>query len=251
MTSTLLCWIASILVGISKAGFGAGVGILAVPLMTIAISPTRMLGVLLPLLIAGDIFSLLHYPKTQNFRNLSMLIPGCLLGIGIGSLLLKKSGLLAEGERTLRVFIGVICVVIVLIQLYLQLKVRHKINLVAYKPKIWQGVTVRIIAGITSTLAHAAGPIILLFLLPQKLEKRVFMGTALVYFFVGNSAKLIPYIAGNIITRKTILESVHLIPWVIGGTLLGAWLNKKISGKIFSYIVYGITLLTGIGLLMK
>ena len=77
------------------------------------------------------------------------------------------------------------------------------------------------------------------------------MGTALLYFFVGNSAKLIPYIAGNIITRKTILESIRLIPWVIGGTLLGAWLNKRISGKIFSYVIYGITLLAGIGLLMK
>ena len=250
MSSTLLCWIASILVGVSKAGFGAGVGILAVPLMTIAISPTRMLGVLLPLLITGDIFSLLHYPRTQNFRNLSMLIPGCLLGIGIGALVLRRFELLA-GERVLRLFIGAICVVIVLIQLYVQLKVRRKSNPVAYRPRIWQGVTVGIIAGITSTLAHAAGPIILLFLLPQKLEKRVFVGTALLYFFVGNSAKLIPYITGNIITRETILESVRLIPWVIGGTLLGVWLNKRISGKIFSYIIYGITFLTGIGLLMK
>ena len=237
--------------GVSKAGFGAGVGILAVPLMTIAISPTRMLGVLLPLLITGDIFSLLHYPKTQNFRNLSMLIPGCLLGIGIGALILRKFELATAGERVLRLFIGVICVVIVVIQLYVQLKVRRKINPVAYRPRIWQGVTVGIIAGITSTLAHAAGPIILLFLLPQKLEKRVFIGTALLYFFVGNSAKLIPYISCNIITRETILESVRLIPWVIGGILLGVWLNKRISGKVFSYIIYGITFLTGIGLLMK
>ena len=251
MSSTLLCWVASILVGISKAGFGAGVGILAVPLMTIAISPTRMLGVLLPLLITGDIFSLLHYPKMQDFRNLSMLIPGCLLGIGIGALFLKRFQLLTDGERVLCIFIGIICIVIVLIQLYVQLKVRRKSNPVAYRPRIWQGVTVGIIAGVTSTLAHAAGPIVLLFLLPQKLEKRVFMGTILVYFFVGNSAKLIPYLAGSIITRKTILESIRLIPWVIGGTLLGVWLNKKISGKVFSYIIYGITFLTGMGLLMK
>ena len=247
----LILGIASLLVGISKAGFGAGVGIAAVPLMTLVLPPTQMLGILLPLLITGDIFSLFHYPKKQHFRNLSILIPGCIIGVAIGSIILKKFMFLEQGEVILRRFVGIICIAFVFLQVYKQIKF-SKVGkeTVPYQPRIWQGVGVGIVAGLTSTLAHAAGPLILLFLLPQKLDKKVFVGTALVYFFVGNSVKLIPYISQSVITFKTFLESASLIPFVVLGTLIGAWLNKKVSGKSFTYVIYVITLIAGLKLLI-
>jgi len=282
--NNFLLWISATLVGISKGGFAGGVGIVAIPLMTIALSPTLMLATLLPLLMCGDIFSLLHYPKKQSWRNIFMLVPGCIVGVGIGALILKSFAFSENGEKILSLLVGWICIIFVLIQLYKQLSIssrqvcrgsihrtrdngRHKCRPYnylqrkflhkleketspekPYKPRLWHGVGIGIIAGITSTLAHAAGPLILLFLLPQKLDKRVFVGTALVYFLIGNSVKLIPYISQNIITLQTFLFSLKLTPFVIAGTLLGSWLNKKVSPTVFTYIVYVITFIAGIKL---
>jgi hypothetical protein len=260
-----LAWLAvgvsALLVGLSKAGFGAGAGILAVPLMTIGLgSAQEMLPVLLPVLIAGDIFSIIHYPGQKNWRNLAMLVPGCLVGVGLGWVALQWLGDLSQvqvagsaltGEAMLQKFVGGICVLFVGIQVwryFRQSRLTERPE--PFRPKSWQGVGLGSAAGLTSTLAHSAGPLVALFLLPKKLDKRVFVGTMVTYFFFGNLVKLIPFTAQGMFTTPRMLTSLVLVPAVIVGTLIGVFLNRKIDDRVFVLIIYGVALVAGLKLLV-
>ncbi len=243
------------MVGVSKAGFGAGAGILAVPLIALAIGAREMLPVLLPVLICGDIFALLHYAgkHDRDWRNLALLIPSAVVGIIIGTLILDWFMNVSEGkgDRLLETAVGGICVVFAALQTYNYLLKKFGIKEDKhYNPAAWQGAGIGVIAGTTSTLAHSAGPLIALYLLPQRLPRRVFVGTAVFYFFVGNLIKLVPYTSTGLFTQRTLILSLILFPAVIVGTILGSQLNKYLSDFYFNLLVYAVTFATGVSLLV-
>ena len=100
-------------------------------------------------------------------------------------------------------------------------------------------------AGASSTLAHAAGPIIALYLLPQKLERQLFVGTCAVYFFILNTAKLPAYWGTSMFSREVLLLSLYPLPLVVAGAVFGFWVNRKLNDELFSKIVYVVTFLLG------
>jgi len=242
--------IAASLVGLSKAGFGAGAGLLAVPLMTAVLGPANMLPVMLLVLITGDVFSVLHYLKKHDTRNLAILIPGLLVGIWVGYNALGWFQELPNGELWLGRVIGFLAVALVVIQLYRFRRERSDPdNLVAYQPRTWHGVGLGTLAGFTSTLAHAGGPLVLLYLLPQKLEKEIFVGTIIKYFFVGNVVKLIPYFHQGLFTVPRAVLAGVLVPAVVLGTLAGVLLNRKFGDRTFRAVVYVLAACVGVYLL--
>ncbi|MFW6280118.1 MAG: sulfite exporter TauE/SafE family protein [Planctomycetota bacterium] len=262
---TILSWAlvttAALLVGLSKAGFGAGAGILAVPLMTIGLgSATEMLPVLLPVLIIGDIFSIIHYTGEKDWKNLLMLIPGCLLGVGGGWLALSLLGDLDQlrvvgtsmtGDDLLQRAVGIICVGFVLLQFWRSYRrSRTPDRLEAFRPRLWHGIGLGGAAGLTSTLAHSAGPLVALYLLPQKLDKRIFVGTTVTYFFIGNLIKLIPFTAEGLFTSARLWTSAILAPAVIVGTFVGVFLNRKLDDRVFVLIIYVLAMGAGLKLLL-
>ncbi len=261
LTGWLAAAVAAMIIGMSKAGFGTGAGIVAVPLLTLATgSAQHMLAVLLPVLICGDVFSIIHYRGRQNWRVLSMLLGGCLLGVGAGWAVLHLLGDLdamtvgttsLTGEVILNKLVGGICVTFVLVQMWRFLGATGKRNdAPPYRPAPAHGVAVGTAAGLTSTLAHSAGPIISVFMLPQKLEKSIFVGTVVTYFFMGNLIKLVPFTARNMFTPPRLGTALLLFPFAAFGTLLGLHLNRRITGEHFMVAVYAVTLITGIQLLL-
>jgi hypothetical protein len=238
--------VAAALVGLSKAGFGAGAGLLAVPLMTAVLGPANMLPVMLLVLITGDVFSVVHYLKKHDARNLAILIPGLLVGVWIGYNALGWFQALPEGELWLGRLIGFLAVALVGIQfLRFRQERSNPDGITAYKPRAWHGVGLGTAAGFTSTLAHAGGPLVLLYLLPQKLEKEVFVGTIIKYFFVGNVVKLIPYFQQGLFTVPRAVLAGTLLPAVVVGTLVGVFLNRRFSDRTFRAVVY--VLAAGVG----
>jgi hypothetical protein len=264
---------AALVVGVSKAGFGSGVGIVAVPLMAVAIGTDRMLGVLLPVLVIGDVFSVIHYIRARDGRNLRVLLSGCAVGVVCGGLVLGWFRGLPNGESLLDGSVGGLCILFVTVKAWLLLR-RARANVVKtdapkidghassddndspamsvpYKPAGWHGVSVGLAAGFTSTLAHAAGPVVAMYLLAQRMDKRVFVGTCAWFFFGCNLMKVPVFLAGArpIITGDTLSLLPYLAPLVIAGTFLGVWMNKKIPARAFSVVVYVMVLLTGAKLL--
>ena len=247
---------AAFLVGLTKAGFGAGAGALPVPLTAIALGGSEhMLPVMLPILICGDIFSIIHYPKAIEWRNIAILVPSCILGVAIGSvpLMLIYGSRQAQGgvSRVLDLLVGGICLAFLVVQVWRYFREsRLTARPEPYRPAIWHGVGTGTVAGVTSTLSHAAGPLIALFLLPQKLDKRVFVGTCVVYFFFGNLVKFIPYAMLGLFTAPRVWTALVVLPAVVAGTGAGLVLSRRFSGRAFALFVYACTLAAVVKLLV-
>jgi uncharacterized membrane protein YfcA len=228
--------LAVLIIGISKAGFGGGTGILAIPLMALAVGPARMLGLILPLLIACDILSNLHYLGQYDWRRLKHLVIGALVGVAAGTivLLVLRGMPPREFSGAMNLIIGIICLAVVAMQAW-RLTGREIPTL---PPHPLSAVSIGLLAGTVSTINNSAGPIVTIYLLHEKLPKRLMMGTLLLYFLLINCAKLPTYIAMGLINARTLHDSIWFIPLIPIGTLMGAWMNKRVPEKPFAAILY-------------
>ena len=242
----LLAAIGVLFIGFSKAGFGGGLGMLTTPICVLAFSakgkePTFAIGILLPLLCAGDAFSIYHYWGKWERKNLTYLLPGVIVGVVIGVRLMGRFS-----NRELNIAIGVLAVLFVVFQL-LKEKIYRAEG--AFCPSHRTGVPFGIGAGITSAFAHGAGPLVSMFLIPQKMSKELFVGTSVLVFTWINWIKMPFSIHQGIITRDTVLTGLCYLPLVPIGVWLGLWLNRKVSEPLFLNLVYVITFLAGLQLM--
>ncbi len=240
---------AVLITGVSKAGFGGGIGILAIPLTALATGSHKMLGLTLPVLIACDIFSNLHYIGDQDWPRLRPLLWGAIVGVGIGTGILigLQSMVPADFGNVMNLIVGVICFLVVLGQAY-RLSGRELPTLPAHPAS---GFGVGALAGCVSTINHAAGPIVTVYLLQEKLPKKLMVGTLLMYFLLINTAKVPSYVVLGFITKETLLDSLWFLPLIPIGTLLGAWMNKKMTDKWFNIIMYTATAITAAFMIYK
>jgi len=243
----LLAVLGVIVLGISKSGFGGGLGIVAIPMFAIAFGARQGNGILLPLLIACDIFSVYHHWNKWDHRVFKLLLPGTALGIGIGGGLLYvmlHAGTRDQAERLLNMATGIICILYVAIDI---IRARWAKNW-HFRPTAVSGTGAGAAVGIVSTLAHAAGPVAAVFLLGQALSKQVFVGTMVIYFFCINSTKLIPYGLLGQIDVHTLIIGLWLSPLVPLGTWLGTRIFRVIPEQAFRNVILIVTLLTGLQL---
>jgi uncharacterized protein len=251
--SWIFAAIGVLFIGLSKAGFGGGLGMLTTPLCALAFGPKAGVGILLPLLCAGDAFSMAHYWGKWDRRNLKFLLPGVALGVVVGVQLI---GLFST--RQFNIVIGVLAVSFVVFQFLKDTIFRVEGT---FTPNHRIGVPFGIGAGVTSTFAHGAGPVVSMFLIPQRLPKELFVGTNVLIFFWINWIKMpffivdqtvldVPLLAPEaIITWATLKVSLLYLPLVPLGVWLGVWLNRRIPETVFLKFVYAFTLLAGIQLI--
>jgi hypothetical protein len=121
-------------------------------------------------------------------------------------------------------------------------------KITAYHPKPWHGPIFGSLIGITSTLAHAAGPVATMYLFPQRMDRQFFVGTNAILFLVVNAAKLVPYAGLGMINGKGLSLSFSLAFLLPAGVWLGFWMNRKLNERIFGIIVYAITFFLGLQL---
>lgn len=232
-------------VGIDKSGLGSGLGVLATPLMTLVLtSTTDAIGIILPVMCVCDLFALRHYWTVYDRRNLRLMLPGSLVGIALASLLLwllrdQHAGL----DRLLKIIIGISCLLFVAWQWLPKRLLKRREG---RPPHTLAASTAGLVSGFTSALAHAGGPPATMFLLPQGLELRVFIGTTVWFFAITNFLKLIPYAALGFLRPACLLFSLTLLPLAPLGILIGIWLRRRINQEIFRNIVLTVLLLTGL-----
>ena len=247
--------LAVIVIGIAKSGFGGGIGILATPLVAAAVNPAVAVGVMLPILIAADVVAVAQHRRHRSNFHLRWSLLGGVFGIAVGTALLwffvhGDDETARHGHSlttTLNLTVGGVCVVLVALQLYRFFGGRV--------PRIptdrTAAVTAGGLAGFVSTLAHAAGPVMTVYILDQNLDKRRVVGTLVVFFFVLNLLKLPTFFALHFITRDTLLASALLIPLVPVGSLLGVRLNRVIPERPFTLVMYAGAAAAGIWLVWK
>lgn len=239
---------AVLLIGITKSGFGAGLGLMVVPLTALAMEniPERgteaALGLLLPLLILGDIVALYQYRKLFSAENVKRLLPGTILGVIVGGLILWSFRQAQDlvGPLLLTA-IGLECIGLVGLHWWLAVRgVRARLLREPLRARV-----TGCFSGVSSTLAHAAGPIITMYILPLRLDRRVFVGTCAVYFFLLNTSKLPAYWLSGQFQNAELTLSLRFAPLVLLGALFGVWINRRLSDQLFSRIVYVVTFFLG------
>jgi uncharacterized protein len=244
----LLAAVGVLFIGFSKAGFGGGLGMLTTPICVLAFcakgkNPAFAVGILLPLLCAGDAFSIYHYWGKWERKNLAFLIPGVVAGVLVGVHLIGRFS-----SREFNIAIGVLAVFFVVFQL-LKEKIYSAEGI--FSPTHKTGVPFGIASGITSTFAHGAGPVVSMFLIPQKMPKEIYVGTSVLVFTWINWIKMPFFVYQGIITRETLLTGLYYFPLVPLGVWLGIWLNRRVSEQLFLKLVYIITFLSGLQLIFN
>jgi uncharacterized protein len=237
----LLAGFAVLFIGLSKAGFGGGLGMLTTPLCVLAFEPRVAIGVLLPLLCAGDIFSLYHYWGKWDRQNLKYLLPGVVLGVVMGVQLIGYFT-----PRQLNFAIGLLAVLFVTFQFIKERIFRAE---GAFSPTHTLGIPCGIGAGFTSSMAHGAGPVVSMFLVPQKLPKEIYVGTTVLVFTWVNWIKMPFFVAHDVVSLETLKLSLRYLPLIPIGVWLGVWLNRRFSEVLFTRLVYLFTFLTGLELM--
>lgn len=229
-----LAILAVLLVGISKSGFGGGLGVLAVPLMSLVVAPPQAAAILLPLLIGMDMMTVYHYRRTFHRKNLQILLPGAMLGIGLGSLFFRYLS-----DAHIRILIGGMALVFV-INYFIQNRSRSATPEANLSGLFWGAV-----AGFTSFGVHAGGPPVNIYLLPQRLDKTLFVGTTVIFFTVVNLVKVVPYALLGQFSTANFYISLLLAPCAWLGVMTGVRLHRRINEQRFYLYCYLFLAITG------
>lgn len=227
--------------GVSKGGFGGGLGVIAVPMMALAIAPAQAAAIMLPLLVIMDIFNVWSYRGRWNRREAVMIIGFAAIGIAIGGLSFH-----ALNENTIRIILGVISVVFA---------ANWTLRQLIRKPQpqqpfsVTKGGACSTVAGFTSFIAHAGGPPLSLYLLPRHLEKTEYQATTALIFGVTNVFKLVPYALLGQLSVQNITTSMALLPVGLVGVVAGIYAHQRLSQRWFYITIYSLLWLLGIKLL--
>ena len=240
----LLAGLAALLVGLSKSGFG-GVGTLVVVLMATVMHghEKESTGVVLPMLIIGDMFAVRVFHMHAKWAILKRLLAPAAVGVVIGWLLMDHIS-----NVTFRPLIGGMVIVLTLLHL---LHRRYPERFQAVPHSAWFAWAMGITAGATTMLANAAGPVMALFFLALALPKMELVATGAVYFLIMNLFK-VPFSWDlGFITGKTLLFNAMLAPLVALGIFGGRFLLHRINQTLFEQILIGMTIFSALFLILR
>lgn len=228
-----------VIVGISKSGFGAGLGVLSLPLMASQSSINEALAILLPLLIAIDLVGLRRFMKNANWQILKLILPPAAIGMIMAYFFFS-----AITPKILSLSIGIFTLLFLI-----QNVVVSRLNLKEAKPFPWLGRLMGCLSGFTSFVAHIGGPPITIYMLRTKVSPIVYTSTLGIFFTFMNFGKLVPYAYLDLLNFNQLATSILFLPLVPVGVYLGFYLAGKISTKWYYIIVQFFLLVASIKLI--
>lgn len=226
------------LTGVSKGGFAGGFGTLSVPLMALAIGPVEAAGLLLPLLLVMDAFTVKAWWGHHDAAEVRRLIPGLAVGVLLGTLLIGS--LNEDGVRFLLGMLSLVFAVYMLLRPALSRPI-----------SAWWSLPAGIGCGFTSFLAHAGAPPVNLYLIPRRLSKEAFIATVAIVFATVNLMKLGPYLWLGEINLTSAWASLLLVPLAWFGVRSGLWLQHRVSEVLFYRLVTAAMAVVGVQLIVK
>ena len=230
---------ALLITGISKAGFGSGLGILAVPLIALTMPATQAAAIMLPILCIMDLAALWAYRGQWSRENIKIMLPGGIAGIVLGALTFRY-----VSEAGLKLLLGAVAIGF-LLQRWSSASSQPE----SATPNRAKGYFWSTLSGYTSTLAHAGGPPMSIYLLPQRMDKALLVGTTVVFFTIMNYLKLIPYTLFGMFDASNLATSAGLAPLGLAGIACGVWLRTRIPDALFYRLCYAFLFVTGVKLL--
>lgn len=236
----LLLTVAAAGIGVSKSGL-AGVGMLHVIIFATVFGAKASTGVLLPMLVIGDCCAIWFFGKKVQWHQVRRLLPPALIGVALGTILMGRLD-----EAVFKPLVGTIILLLTVLQV-----VR------IWRPKLLEGIphatwfawTLGILAGITTMLANAAGPIVALYFLAIALPKWELVGTSAWFFLALNVWKL-PFSYGlGLIDTQSLAINFAFSPAILLGMFAGRWLVHRVPQRLFDSLLLVFTGLAALRLI--
>lgn len=218
--------LAAIFIGLSKGGVPM-IGMLGVPVMALAMSPLRAAALLLPIYVVTDMFGLLAYRRHFSARNLAILVPAAILGIGIGWATAS-----VVSDSFVRLLVGVIG-----LAYCLDLWRKRRRDLPPKPADVPRGLFWGALTGFTSFVSHSGAPPYQMYVMPQRLSKLVFAGTSTILFAIINAVKLVPYWALGQLNSDNLPMAAALFPIGIAATFAGVRIVRVLAEERFFQLV--------------
>lgn len=230
--------VAVLIVGLSKAGLLGGLGVVGVPLLTLVMAPRDAAGMMLPVLLCMDAVAIWMYRKECDWSIIRIMLPGAAIGTLAGWALWA-----VVSDAVVLLMVGVVTLLFVLDAI---LPLRKKLEgLPPSKP--W-GVFWGTIAGFTSFISHTGGPPYQIYTLPRRMSPAIYAGTSAFFFAIVNTSKLVPYYFLGQLNVQNLTLSAALAPVGVIGVLIGVYLVRRISARLFYQIAYWLVFLLALKL---
>ena len=227
-------------VGMSKSGL-AGLGMVHIVIFASVFGAKASTGILLPLLVLGDILAVTFVGKGARWRTVARLLPPSIAGIFLGWLLLDRLE-----ETALKPVVGGLILGLTILQ---AARIWRPGWFGHFPHSDWFAWLLGGFAGVTTMLANAAGPVVALYLLAVALPKDVLIATAAWLFLVLNVLKLPFSWQLGLITPDTLRLNALLAPMVLVGLLAGKWVVQRIPQRLFDSLILLFTATAGVRLM--
>lgn len=223
--------------GLSKGGFSS-IGMVSTPLVAIVMGPLEAAALLLPIILVQDAFSVWVYRRVWDPWNLKVMLPGCVIGVGLAWVF---AAYVSDG--VIRLVVGLIA-----LGLVAHVAARRWLPGESARPRASHGVFWGTLSGFTTTLIQIGAPPYYAFVLPQRLEKMLYVGTTVMFFAFANVLKIVPYFALGQFSAAGLTTSVALFPLAIACNFLGIYLVRITPEALFYKLTYSVVFLLGLEL---
>jgi len=239
---TPLAWallgVAALVAGLGKTAI-PGSATVSVVLFAAVLPARTSTAAMLLLFIVGDVFALIAYRRHAHWPTLLRLSPAVVAGLVLGFLFLAYGD-----DRIVRRAIGVILLLMIAVTLWRRRQAAKAVG----GPML--GITYGTMAGFTTMVANAGGPVMSMYFLATRTPVQVFLGTSAWFFAIVNLVK-VPFLAGiGLFTPQVLLMDLLLTPLVVIGALVGLKLAKRMPQQLFDRLVIILTIVGAVYLLI-
>ena len=244
LTLILVVALAVLIYGFSKTAMPVG-GVVAGPLIAVALGPAIGSGFVVPLLILGDLMGLVLYRSHADWRLMRRLVPGVLAGFVIMALLFNFVDMIVVGR-----ILGLLILISVCLEVW---RLTHLREVPEDHPGLDNKFAVAFygtLAGMTTMGANAGGAAMTLYLVKMRVSMLAFMGTSAWFFFMLNVLK-VPFVVGlDLLTWDSLLVSARFAPAMLVGGLVGAFVFRKMNPKVFTAVALTLSALAALWLII-
>ena len=192
----------------------------------------------MPILLILDLVAVWTYRKTFDKITLAITIPASVIGIVIGAILVAQ-----VNPNWVRIIIGFIAISFTISYWKTKKETKPRDHSIL-RGTIWGSIT-----GFTSFVTLTGAPPYQMYLLPLRLDQRKYAGTFMIFFWMNNILKIVPFMMLGQMNKSTLTTSAILFPISLVFTFIGIWVVKKLPTKIFYEIIYILLFLVSIKLI--
>ncbi|MEW2567368.1 sulfite exporter TauE/SafE family protein [Streptomyces sp. NPDC047070] len=243
---------AALLVGFSKTAV-SGANTVSLAIFAAVLPARASTGVLLPILIVGDVLAVLTYRRHAHWPTLWKLFPAVAAGVVVGTVFLVWAD-----DAMVRTSIGAILLFMAGVTVWRRRKAEagdaetdEEPDSVATRTGRIKARSYGVMGGFTTMVANAGGPVMSMYLLSAGFRKLGFLGTSAFFFLIVNVSK-VPFSVGlGLIDGHSLLLDAALAAFVLPGALIGKWAVDRINQRLFERLVIAATILGGLQLLLR